>query len=139
MKKLKFVSALLVLGSITTLNSCKKEVSQTDNKTNAVALSSVRSDQLESSGTEFGAGLQGGTEDQRVTVYNKFGVKYVRAMVELKNFNGNGISTEKNLTEHGFKVALNINWASPSSRGGRNPVPFPTDMGEYRQQLTKLF
>jgi len=140
MKKLKFVPALLFLTSINALNSCKKELTQTENTPNAAAISSVTSDNLESAGTEFGAGVQAGSTDAKIAVYNKFGVKYVRAMVELKSFNGDGdLSTEKNLTQKGFKVVLNINWDSPLGRGGRHPVPFPTNMDQYRQQLTKLF
>ncbi|HEY6975280.1 MAG TPA: hypothetical protein VH396_03260 [Chitinophagaceae bacterium] len=140
MKKLRFVPTLLILGSIIGLGGCKKEIAQIDNEPNVAAISSVTSDLAEATGTEFGAGIQGGSANQKISVYNKFGVKYVRAMVQLKNFNNYGISTEKDLTQQGFKVVLNINWASPGGRGGkRNPVPFPTDMDQYKQQLIKLF
>src|SRR5438128_611294 len=71
MKKLKFLSVLLVLGSISALNSCKKEVEQTNDSTNVAAISSITSDELVTSGTQFGAGLDGST-DERVTICNKF-------------------------------------------------------------------
>jgi len=140
MKKVKVLSALLLLASISTLNGCKKEVEQTDSTTNAAAMSSNISvdDAQASSGTQFGAGVQGST-NERTTLYNKFGVKYVRAIVELKNFKGN-MSEEKSLAQKGYKVVLTINWANPSGSGDhRKPVPFPTDMNLYRNQLTKLF
>jgi len=140
MKKLNFVSALLILGSISTLNSCKKEVAPTDSSTSAVAMNSnITSDDAQApTGTQFGAAVQG-TTNEKITVYNKFGVKYIRSVVELKNFKGN-MSAEKSLTQKGFKVVLNINWANPSGSGdNRKAVPFPTDMGQYKQQLTKLF
>jgi hypothetical protein len=139
MKKLKFVFALFFFGSICALNSCKKELAQSDNATNAVAKSSnISSDELITSGTQWGAQLTG-TIDQRVTVLNKFGVKYIRLGVnELKNFNGN-VTTYKTFTQKGFKVVLNINWQGPTGSGdNRKPVPFPTDMTKYKQQLTKL-
>jgi hypothetical protein len=137
MKKVKIFSAFLILGSITALNSCKKEVTETANTTTAVPMSSISSDEAIASGTQFGAGLDGST-DQKVTVCNKFGVKYIRSMVTLKNFSGN-VSTERSLTQKGFKVVLNINWDNPGGRGDtKNPVPFPTDMVKYKAQLTKL-
>jgi hypothetical protein len=138
MKKLKFVSALLVLGC-SALYSCKKEVAPTVNSTNTVAASSnITSDDAIAAGTQFGAAVQGSI-NERITVYNKFGVKYIRAVVELKNFKGS-MSTEKSLTQKGFKVVLNINWANPSGSGdNRKPVSFPTDMALYKRQLTKLF
>jgi hypothetical protein len=138
MKKLKFVFALLFFASICALNSCKKEVAPSDNATNAVAKSSnISSDELITSGTQWGAQISGTTE-QRVTVLNKFGVKYIRLSVELKNFTGN-VATEKTFTQKGFKVVLNINWQRVTGSGdNRKPVPFPTDMTKYKQQLTKL-
>ncbi|HEY6976259.1 MAG TPA: hypothetical protein VH396_08210, partial [Chitinophagaceae bacterium] len=139
MKKLKFVSALLILGCASALNSCKKEVAPTVNSASAVAAtSSITSDDAQASGTQFGAGVQGST-NERIMLYNKFGVKYIRAIVELKNFRGN-MATEKNLAQKGFKVVLTINWANPTGSGdNRKPVPFPTDMNLYKKQLTKLF
>ncbi|HEY6975279.1 MAG TPA: hypothetical protein VH396_03255 [Chitinophagaceae bacterium] len=138
MKKLKIVPALLILGSICILNSCKKEVAQTEDTTAVAMSSNTISDDAIASGTQFGAAVQGST-NAKVTLYNKFGVKYVRSIVELKNFKGN-MSAEKSLSQKGFKVVLNINWANPSGSGDhRKAVPFPTDMAQYKQQLTKLF
>jgi len=137
MKKLRFLSALLVVASISALNSCKKEIARTDNSA-AAASSNISSNNAVSSGTQFGAGVQGAT-NEKVTLYNKFGVNYIRCIVELKNFNGN-VSEEKSLAQKGFKIILTVNWANPSGSGdNRKPVPFPTDMNQYKQQLTKLF
>ena len=138
MKKLKFVSALLILGC-SALYSCKKEVAPTVNSTNAVATSSnITSDDAIAAGTQFGAGVLGSTND-RITLYNKFGVKYIRSGVELKNFGGN-MATEKSLTQKGYKVVLTISWANPTGSGdNRKGQPFPTNMTLYKQQLTKLF
>jgi hypothetical protein len=133
MKKLKFVSALLMLGSISVFTSCKKEVAPIGESATAAAMSSnVTSDNAVASGTQFGVGLEGSTSE-KMTIANKFGVKYIRCMVQIKNYSGGGMSAEKSLTQKGFKVVLNINWDN-----NRNGVPFPTDMNKYKQQLTKL-
>jgi hypothetical protein len=138
MKKSKVLFALLLLTGTSALNSCKKELTQRDDVNAVAAASSISSDDATASGTQFGAGVQGGL-NERTTVYNKMGVKYTRAIVELKNFKGN-MSDEKALVQKGYKVVLTINWANPTGSGdNRKPVPFPTNMTLYKQQLTKLF
>src|SRR4051812_4946325 len=111
MKKLRFLSALLVVASISALNSCKKEIAQTDNSA-AATSSNILSNNAVSSGTQFGADAQG-TISQKVIVYNKFGVKYVSCVVELKSFKGNA-GAAKSLAQKGFNVILTINWGNPT-------------------------
>jgi hypothetical protein len=139
MKKLKFVSGLLVLAIITVFSSCKKEVAQSENSTQAVAMSSnISSDAAVGSGTQFGVGLEG-SDNEKMTIANKMGVKYIRMMVQIKNYSGGGMTSEKSLTQKGYKVVLNINWDGPTHKGDNKiGAPFPTDMNKYRQQLTKL-
>ena len=136
------LSVLLIASFVTSVISCKKEVPTTvTNETtpNAASIESITSDQLVSSGTQFGAGgFPGLSTDQKITVYNKLGVTPVRAQVTLKDFNG-GVSGLKKLTEKGFKVILNLNWNPvPKKSGDKIATAWPQDMNLYKQKLGEV-
>ncbi|HEY6979264.1 MAG TPA: hypothetical protein VH396_23370 [Chitinophagaceae bacterium] len=140
---MKNLSLLLIVGCLVGIISCKKETVttlQNDQVAAAASMASVSSDQLVSNGTDFGVGGFGGlSTDQKIVLYNKLGVQYVRSQVTLKNFNGN-IPGAKQLTDKGFKVVLNLNWNDvPTRKGDKQATPWPQDMQAYRQKLENVF
>jgi len=57
----------------------------------------------------------------------------MRMGITLRDFNGKSGMFEKYLNS-GFKVILNLNYGDPTD----GPIPFPTNMVEYRRLLQKV-
>jgi hypothetical protein len=134
MKKLFFPSLILICISATT--SCKKELVPNDEAANINSQNISKADTATvNDSTYFGALISAGTIDNRMVVANKFGVKYVRAAITVKDFRGKDPGVDKYLN-NGFKVILNLNWDNVSNGiNGRIPVPFPTDIVTYKKLL----
>jgi hypothetical protein len=136
MKKLFYPFLILICISIV---SCKKEVVPNNEAFN---ISSQSTSNVEASAvtdeTRFGVFISNGTTDNKITIANKTGVRYVRASIILKDFKGNHSVVDKYMN-NGFKVLLNLNWDRAYSRSeGRKPVPFPKDMVAYKKLLGKV-
>lgn len=124
---------LLIVGCIVTIFSCTKEAVTTvgDGEGSLVAsINSITSDQLTATQTNFGAGFDNLSTDQKITILKKLGVNYVRARVLVSTFDGKVGSLEK-FSKNGIHVVLNLNW----ERTGKTPKPFPKDMATYRKKL----
>jgi hypothetical protein len=133
MKKLFFPA--LILFCISATISCKKEVAPTD-EAGSISSQNISNDIISDS-THFGALVDAGTTDARITICKKFGVNCVRAQIILKDFNGKNAAVDK-YQSSGFKVLLNLNWDHVSSGGTRKSVPFPKDMATYRNKLAAV-
>jgi len=139
---MKQLSILLIVSCFTAIIGCKKEIvatSTNDKVPETISMASVTSDQLLSDGTQFGiAGLDGLKTDEKITLMNELGVKYVRARIILKDFRGN-VGGLTQLADQGFKVILNLNWDRIDEvRGDRIPNPWPKDMDTYRAKLEEV-
>jgi len=134
------LSVVLIASCVSAVISCKKETATNETTSNAASIESTTSDQLVSSGIQFGAGgLDGLTTDQKITVYNKLGIQPIRAHVTLEDFD-NGVSGLKKFSSQGFKVILNINWSSVPKKGGdKVATSWPQDMNLYKQKLSQFF
>ena len=133
------VFIFLLIGAFT---SCKKDTvsvpGTTDDEATA-SLSAQASSDAVTAGTNFGALLSGSTTiDDEIKVCEKLGVNYVRYAIILKDFTGIDKGYEK-WVNAGYKVLLNLNYDNVTSLSGkRNPVPFPTNMTEYRNLLENV-
>jgi hypothetical protein len=132
MKKLFF--PLAILGCISAMVSCKKEVVSNEMAA-SISSQNISNEAVAAEGTHFGSLISDGSVDNKITVSDKFGVTYVRSAVTVKDFQGKDPGVDKYLNS-GFKVVLNLNWDHVADgRGNRTPVPFPTDMVKYRKLL----
>jgi hypothetical protein len=130
MKKIFFP---LILICITATISCKKEM-VTDNKTLSAVSNNV-SNLTATDSVNFGVLVDDGSTDDKMTIANKFAVKYLRTAIVLKNFTGKDGVMDKYLNS-GFKIVLNLNYDNVLNNDGtKTPVPFPTDMVTYRKLL----
>jgi len=126
----------LFIAGLIGFTSCKKEVEPATSQTAAATLSA---DAARTSTTNFGALISGKTNiDDEIKVLNELGVKYVRYAIFLEDFTGVDKGYEK-WVNAGFKVILNHNWGHVSgATGKKTPVPFPTNMTNYRAKLEKV-
>jgi len=131
---------LLFAGCITAAISCKKETVTTSTKLPETgSMKSTTSDQLVSGSNSFGiGGFAGLSTDQKMVLYNKLEIQYVRAQLTLKNFKG-GIGGPQKLSNNGFKVILNLNWSLVPKKGDdKTPTTWPQDMNLYKQKLGEV-
>jgi len=86
--------------------------------------------------TKFGALLDPGAisnaNEHKIVVAQKLGIKIIRDRIVLIN------PKEKPLLNSGFDVFLNINYGNVQHGPGeeKSPVPFPTDLDNYKQLLS---
>jgi len=134
---MKTLPLLLIVCCIVTTFSCKKEAVTTgtiSEVTEVASMNSITSDELTATGTQFGAGFDNLSTDQKITVLKKLGANYVRARVIVSTFDGHVGSLEK-FSKNGIYVILNLNW----EKTGNTPKPFPQDMATYRKKLGDVF
>lgn len=85
-------------------------------------------------GTQFGAKVNGGTSDEQITVLEALGVNLVRPpAIILKTYNGVQKRLE-DLFQAGKGCIQNICYDSST-----DPLPFCTNLPEYRQLCRKVF
>jgi hypothetical protein len=133
----KLIAVLFIAGCINTTISCTKETAisspkepvETANMLSA-SLNESMAIQLIAGSPKFGVSVSSVSEMDKITVANKLGVKYVRAGIALRDFQGKSPTVDMYIN-NGFKVILNLNYDNPSN----GPVPFPTDMVKYRKLL----
>jgi hypothetical protein len=134
---------LLVIACISIMMSCKKEITTSEKKVSnalkeySMSVSSEKT--LSDSSTKFGALIHDRnlSADEKVKVCNALGVKYARNSIVLKGFSGKDAAVEAYL-KNGFKVFLNLNYGHVQAPGGKRPVPYPTDMNEYKSLVEKV-
>ncbi|TKK69255.1 hypothetical protein FC093_08020 [Ilyomonas limi] len=85
--------------------------------------------------TKFGAlldpGMLANANEHKVDVAKKLGIKIIRDRIVLTN------PKDKPLLNTGFDVFMNINYGNVQDRSGeKSPVPFPTDLDNYKKLLT---
>src|SRR5690348_10090436 len=85
--------------------------------------------------TKFGALLDPGAiadaNEHKIEVAKKLGIKIIRDHIVLTNLK------EKPLLNTDFDVFLNINYGNVQNKAGeKSPVPFPTDLDNYKRLLT---
>ena len=86
--------------------------------------------------TKFGALLDPGTlanaNEHKIVVAQKLGITIIRDRIVLTN------PKERPVLNSGFDVFLNINYGNVQHGSGdeKSPVPFPTDLENYKQLLT---
>lgn len=126
---------LFIICFIAAFTSCKKESVTPEVQSSAA----VSSENAVTSTTKFGALISGNTNiDDEIKIMQKLGVQYVRYAIILKDFNGTDKGYEK-WVNAGYKVLLNLNYDNVlSATGKKSPVPFPTNMTEYRRLLEKV-
>lgn len=73
--------------------------------------------------------------DKRISIAKALGVSYVREVIVMQNWKGSDDGYDK-YSASGLKVIPNINWGVVKGQpGNKIPVPFPTDLGEYKRIL----
>lgn len=125
---------LIILCVAAIFASCKKEI------VSATEVMSVQESSNAVTATpNFGVLISGNTNiDDEIIVCEKLDVNYVRYAISLKDFTGIDKGYEK-WVNAGYKVLLNLNYDNVSNVSGKkNPVPFPTDMVEYKKLLEKV-
>ncbi|QEC69055.1 hypothetical protein FRZ67_17700 [Panacibacter ginsenosidivorans] len=137
----KLILPVFTVFFISLFASCKKEIAPSQS-TDALSNSLTAQESsmaITTSSTNFGALISGSTTiNDEITICQKLGVKYVRYAIILKDFTGVDKGYEK-WVNAGYKVLLNLNYDNVTSNTGkRSPVPFPTDMVQYRSLLTKV-
>jgi hypothetical protein len=134
---MKTLPLLLIVCCIVTTFSCKKEAVTTGTSGQVAAVTSMNSiagDEASDTGTQFGAGFDNLSTDQKITVLKKLEANYVRARVIVSTFDGHVGSLEK-FSQNGIHVILNLNW----EKTGHTPKSFPQDMATYRKKLGEIF
>ena len=126
------VALLLVIAIISAFAGCKKETGVNSiSKTAASGSSDFASTTATLFGTQVGETLMA----DNLTLLNLLGVNYVRVQIVLKDFTGASSRIDSYISS-GYKIILNLNYGDPqNSNGTKTPVPFPTDMVEYRRLL----
>lgn len=138
----KMIFPLFILFFISMFTSCKKEIEPSTNidEISGSLTAQESTDALTTSTTKFGALISGNTNiDDEINICKELGVKYVRYAIILKDFTGIDKGYEK-WVNAGYKVLLNLNYdnVTNSKTGKQSPVPFPTDMVEYKALLKKV-
>jgi len=133
---------LIVLGI--SVSNCKKEMTVNSESSTALvsesisALSADDDEGFEASDVNFGVLPNAMSSDEKVSVAQQLGVRFVRNAIVLKEFAGKSALTEQ-WQENGFKVLLNLNYDNQDVDNGiKTPHAFPTDMDEYRQLLSNV-
>jgi len=85
--------------------------------------------------TKFGAlldpGMLANANEHKITVAKKLGIRIIRDRVILTN------PKDKALLNTDFDVFMNINYGNVQDKTGqKTPVPFPTDLDNYKRLLT---
>lgn len=86
--------------------------------------------------TQFGVKINVNSTPDICTLADKLGVDLIRVAITLKTFNGKDSQTDKMLN-NGKYVALTLNWGDVGrdAEGNKVPVPFPTNMENYKNKL----
>ena len=128
----KFVFCILL--GISSLMSCKKEATQTDANT----ISTQSTENAIISTPVYGALISSGDMNEKMQVCTNLGVTYVRSSITLKDFTGKDGAVDAYI-RNGYKLLLNINYdVVQTVNGKKQPVPFPTDMVQYKSLLQKV-
>src|SRR6476620_3566417 len=133
----KLTSVFLIVICTNTTISCKKEAvispEREPVKNENVLSDSNENMALVAGSNKFGITVSNVVGNDKITVANKLGVKYVRLGIPLVDFTGKYQSADMYIN-NGFKVLLNLIYNDPSD----GPVPFPTDMVKYRRLLSAV-
>lgn len=132
------LSGVMCLGLF--FSSCKKEISSSESELQeSTALTAQSVSELKvSAPTEFGALISGGTIDQKMKTMKMLNVNVVRYAIILESHFETDKAYEK-WENAGYKILLNLNWGHVSGpTGKRKAVPFPTDLKEYRRELSAV-
>jgi hypothetical protein len=89
--------------------------------------------------TQFGVKANVNSVPDICVFAEKLGVDIIRTAITVKTYSGNGGSTDKVLND-GKKVALTLNWGDvkKDSQGNKVPVPFPTNLEDYKSKLRPI-
>lgn len=131
----KYGIALLICAAV----ACKKDIGKSNpDAAPSLKIENISSDQsllfFLNGTTKYGCLINGSfTPDARAAEALLLHVNYVRDAVSLDQWKGKSNNLDAYAAD-GIKVLLNINNQLPTG----DPLPFPTDMVTYRQNLTSV-
>src|SRR3954466_7783781 len=90
--------------------------------------------------TQFGVNINPLSTPDVVQLSDIIGVDIIRCSISVKDFKTTAKNVDKYLSE-GKKISLTINWdyVGRDGQGNKVPVPFPTDLNEYKSKLSPIF
>lgn len=135
--------AFLTIALFALITSCKKEIAPSEEaliatEESSAALSAMSASNAVAAGTDWGALIADGEIPDKMNVMDMLGVGTVRYAIILESH----ISEDKGYErwrDAGYKILCNLNWGHvTNNKGNKKPVPFPTDLKEYRIELTAI-
>ena len=128
-----------VLNVLFIFSACVKDVSDLSADDNKETVTSSAQSLAIIPAIKNGAMVGGNVTDMndKETVLDKLGVKYLRYTITVSDWNGSDKGYEK-FTRDGYKIVCNVN-NNAQAREGQRPNRFVTDITTYKNRLTSIF